>query len=97
MKEKKMPEIMKQYPTPTGTPTQIYFRIVRVDGDNIFAEIGVDGEETAPTVVLAAMGIVASSAALTFRDAGQEQAANAADATADRLLQLCEQREAENG
>lgn len=92
-----MPKIMKQYQTPPGTPTQIYFRIVRVDGDNIFAEIGVDGEETAATGVLAAMGLVASSAALAFRVAGQEQAANAAGATANRLQQLCEQREAENG
>ena len=38
-----------------------------------------------------------NAAALAFRVAGQEQAANAAGATANRLLQLCEQREAENG
>lgn len=92
-----MPETPKQYPTPPGTPTQIYFRIVRVDGDEIFAEIGVDGEETASTGVLAVMGIVASSAALAFHVAGREQAANAAGATAHRLEQLCNQREeAEN-
>ena len=38
-----------------------------------------------------------NAAALAFRVAGQEQAANAAGATAGRLRQLCEQREAENG